>query len=353
MANFRYPEFEEAVSQQFQDLLGFDGKRLRVEQGRRAKDHGVDLIFHKGNQTFFVECKSSGDAASVSMAARQLKSYMQQAKRKGIPVVAVSYMGEVGQGICEKEGVSWIDLSGNGHLWAPPAVFIHVEGKPNRFKRKGRPGSVFATKSARIARWLLIKRKHAFTQRELAKVSGLDEGFTSRIVRELENRGLVSRDAKGAVQVADFNAMLEAWREVYDFSKHHVARGHIAARSSEDVLRQLAGQFQRSGIEHAATGLAGAWLLNPFAGFRLVAFYVRAMPPDEVRRALGFREEERGENVWLVIPNDEGVFDGASEHDGIRCVHPVQAYLDLKNHPERSAEAAEELRKKFLRAGDA
>jgi hypothetical protein len=29
-------------------------------------------------------------------------------------------------------------------------------------------------------------------------------------------------------------------------------------------------------------------------------------------------------------------------------VHPVQVYLDLKDHPERSTEAAEALRKKLL-----
>jgi hypothetical protein len=142
--------------------------------------------------------------------------------------------------------------------------------------------------------------------------------------------------------------MLDAWREAYDFAKHHIVRGHIAARSSDEVMRRLAEQLKREKIEHAATGLAGAWLLNQFAGFRLVVCYVAQLPSAEAQQAMGFREESRGENVWLVVPNDEGVFHGAAEREGIRCVHPVQAYLDLKNHPERSAEAAEQLRRKFL-----
>ena len=56
----------------------------------------------------------------------------------------------------------------------------------------------------------------------------------------------------------------------------------------------------------------------------------------------------RGANVWFVVPNDEGVFQGASEQDELRCVHPVQVYLDLKNHPERAREAAEHLRTRLL-----
>jgi DNA-binding MarR family transcriptional regulator len=258
----------------------------------------------------------------------------------------------VGRQLCAEAGVNWLDLSGNAHLEAP-GLHVHVEGKPNQFARPGRPSTVFAPKSARIARWLLVHPEHSFSQQQLADATGLDKGLTSRVVRELEEQGLISRDDNGAVKVADFDALLEAWREAYDFSKHHLVRGHVAARSSDDVLRQLAGGLKQSKAEHAATGLAAAWLLNQFAGFRLVVFYVAKLPSEDERRAMGFHAESRGENVWLVVPNDEGVFHGAAEREGIRCVHPVQAYLDLKNHPERSAEAAEELRKKLLKPSHA
>jgi len=53
-------------------------------------------------------------------------------------------------------------------------------------------------------------------------------------------------------------------------------------------------------------------------------------------------------NARLVVPNDHGVFEGAADFGGIRCVHPVQIYVDLKGHPERSAEAAEDLRARLL-----
>jgi hypothetical protein len=160
---------------------------------------------------------------------------------------------------------------------------------------------------------------------------------------------LVSRDRAGAVKVADFDALLDAWREVYDFSKHQVMRGHIAARSSDEILRRVSAQLKQRQVKHAATGLAGAWLYTGFAGFRLVAVYSTELPGPEARQAMGFRETESGENVWLVLPNDAGVFHGSSEREGIACAHPVQIYLDLKQHPERSAEAAEELRKKLLK----
>ncbi len=306
------------------------------------------MVAHAGGFIFVVECKAKGDAASAAMAARQAKEFAKRLKKKSIPLVAVPFMGQVGRRLCDEAQVSWLDLSGNAHLVAP-GLRVNIEGKPNKFKQPGRPRSLFAPKSSRIARCLLVEPDHAMSQRELAKAADLNEGFTSRIVRQLEVEQLVAREPNGAVKVAAFDVLLEAWREVYDFSKHHIVRGHIAARSSDDVLRRLAGGLKQGKAEYAATGLAGAWVLNQFAGFRLVVMYVARIPSAQAQQGMGFREEARGENVWLVVPNDEGVFHGAAEREGIRCVHPVQAYLDLKNHPERSAEAAEQLRQKFLK----
>ncbi len=126
---------------------------------------------------------------------------------------------------------------------------------------------------------------------------------------------------------------------------------------SEELLKSLNRSLKAADIEHAATGLGAAWLFTRFAAFRLVTFYVRERP-EAFLREIGFREDSQGANVWLVIPNDEGVFretktagdySGAKDVEGkIKCVHPVQAYVDLKQHPERSAEAAAELRQRVL-----
>ena len=339
----------EEVPKRLAELLGVPPSKVFVKRGTGER---ADVLVSVGDFKFIVEYKASGQASSVGMAARQTRESAQQLKKKAIPLVAVPYMGKVGQQLCEVENVCWLDLSGNAHLVAP-GLRGNIEGKPNQFKRPGRPHSLFAPKSSRIARWLLVAPNHAFSQRELANASGLDEGFTSRIVRQLEEQRLVSRDPAGAVKVANYDALLDAWREAYDFSKHHIVRGHIAARSSDEILRRVSAQLKRGKVEHAATGLAGAWLCSGFAGFRLVVVYVAELPGKEVCQEMGFHEMERGENIWLVQPNDDGVFYGSVEREGIACAHPVQVYLDLKDHPERSAEAAEALRKNLLKPSHA
>ena len=343
-------ETVDEISRRLADLLAVPANCVSVEHAPSLpgdESAQADLLVSAGGFKFAVEWKASGGAPAAAMSIRSLRRFVEKSREKLIPLVAAPYLGETGQRLCMEAEVGWLDLSGNARLVAP-GLLVSVEGKPNQFKRPGRPSSLFAPKSSRIARWLLMEPERAFSQRELAKASGLDEGFTSRIVRQLEAQQLVLRQARGAVKAADPAVLLDSWREMYDFSRHRIVRGHIAARSSDEILRRLSTRFIGDRIEHAATGLAGAWLLNPFAGFRLVVFYVAQVPSAEAQQAVGFREESHGENVWLVVPNDEGVFQGAAEHQGVRCAHPVQVYLDLKNHPERSAEAAEQLRQKLL-----
>lgn len=355
MSGVLHQRLEAEVPKRLAELLAVPVSRANVQRkpaAGRSQPGDMDLLVVMGDLTFVVECKARGEAASVAAAVYSVKEFAGRLKKKSVPLVAVPFMGEVGKRLCQEAGVGWLDLSGNAHLVAP-GLRVNIEGKPNQFKRPGRPRSLFAPKSSRIARWLLMKPDHAFSQRELSKTSGLDEGFTSRIVRELEEQRLVSRDSAGAVKTSDFDALLDAWRETYDFSKHHIVRGHIAARSSDEILRRVSAQLKRGKIEHAVTGLAGAWLWSGFAGFRLVVVYVAETPGEEACQDMGFHETERGENIWLVQPNDAGVFHGSTEREGIACVHPVQVYLDLKDHPERSAEAAEALRKNLLKPSHA
>ncbi|MFW5739323.1 MAG: type IV toxin-antitoxin system AbiEi family antitoxin [Myxococcota bacterium] len=326
---------------------------LRLPEGRltagrvpkRAAE--ADGVFKAGSTTFVVKYKGHSGAASVTHAVEQAKQYAQACGKGAVPIVAVAFMGEVGRGICEQAGVSWMDLSGNASIVAP-GVRILVEGKPNRFKRRGRPSSVFAPKSSRVARQLLIDPGKHYTQRELATATRLGEGFISRIVRRMEADGQIVRRKDGSVTVADPKLLLDEWHAAYDFSKHTILKGHIAARSSDEVIQRTRELLNKRKVEHALTGLAAAWAQTGFAGFRLVTMYLAERMWAEDLAEGGFRDEERGANLWLVVPNDEGVFDGHALHQGVPCVHPVQVYLDLKAQPERSAEAAEELRKRLM-----
>jgi hypothetical protein len=321
-----------------------DVKPSQVHRERERKN--IDLLVQVGIHRFAIEWKSTGTIAVVTAAIKQLKNYTREFPDL-IPIIAVPFMGPAGRELCMEERVSWLDLSGNADIVAT-GLRIHVAGNANKFKKPGRPKNLFAPKSSRIVRQLLLRATHPFTQRELAIETGVNEALVSRVVRELEAKALIIRDEAGAVKPRDPDLLLDAWLEAYSFRKHQIIEGFVAERSSDAVLQGLSETFKKTGVNYAATGLAGAWLLTHFANFRIVTFYLKTRPSKELLQQLRFKEQDRGGNVWLVVPNDEDVLTGSTEREGIISAHPLQVYLDLKGHPERAKEAAEAVRKEYL-----
>ena len=310
-----------------------------------ANSRSWDALLSVGAHTFALEWKRSGSLNQVAFAIHQMTEARDGLPYGVIPLLAVPYMGEQARERCAEARLPWLDLSGNARI-ITAGIFYQNLGHPNLFRRPGRPESAFGPKGSRVARRLLIEAGETFRQRTLAASTGLDEGHVSRIVGKLLESGLVERGRDG-IRVADADLLLDSWCEEYRFDRHTVLRGHIAAGSGDSLARSLAGALSEMEVSYATTALAAAWLFTRHAGFRLATVYLPETPSGALLADLGFREEPRGANTWLVIPNDEGVFDGASDVEDVRCVHPVQAYLDLLSHPERAREAAAELRSRL------
>jgi len=295
---------------------------------------------------FIVEFKSASSLASVAVATGQLKASTDDFPKSFVPLLAVPFMPQSGREYCREAGVSWFDLSGNARIVAP-GLYVYVEGYRNKFRRSGRPETPFGPSGSRVARWLLMHNQLRVRQRALASATGLNEGHVSRIVGKLIDLELVERDENG-VTVRHPERLLDAWQDEYRFDRHSIIQGHVPVRAGESVVQQVVPLIRQNHTSYAVTGLAAAWQISRFAGFRLSTIYIEEAPSENLLHSIGFRQEPRGSNTWLVIPNDKGVFQGAGDIHGVRCVHPVQVYLDLKGHPERAPEAAEELRRELF-----
>ncbi len=330
--------------------LGCDPSQIAIGEPDSGSfnDHRnrPDAIISLNGAVFIAEYKRSGKVNFVAEAIRLLEK-VETDRPDDVKLLIVPYMWEAGAERCREAGISWLDLSGNADI-VGSNIRVYVEGRPNQFKKVGRPTNIFAPKSSRVARVLIYNPSSSFFQRELSERTVLGEGYISKIVRELEKQSLIERIDDGAVGVSDPTLFLDAWTESYKFSKHTIIRGHIPARSGMELVDTLGKLLSREGIKHAATGLAAGWLYTQFAAFRIVTFFVDESIDARIFSSLGFTETETGSNTWLVIPNDRSVFWESKEISGIQCVHPIQAYLDLKEHPERSEEAASELRRLIL-----
>jgi len=304
-----------------------------------------DFVIEAGTAKFAVEVRNTDDIANVDAAIRKF-SVAQCTVADAVPLLVVPYLGPKAKQYVGQHHVSWMDLSGNADIRGP-GIRILIDGKPNRFAAPGRPSTAFSPRASRIARVMLATPDRQWLQSELVRETGLSGGYVSKVVGRLLEDELIARHADdGRVAPRSPSTMVDAWAQTYDFAKHSVAKFYAIGRTGPEVLTAVAGRLEAAGVDHAATGLAAAWQISQYADFRLASVFVAEPLLDPEK--LGLRPVEQGENVWIVTPNDAGVFYAANDVNGVKCVQPVQAYLDLAGHAERAKEAAAELRSHHL-----
>lgn len=308
----------------FAEILGIEAETVRLDVMGAGT---YDLRAEAGGKTLLIEVLGSTTPALLG----HWESVRRAAKRTEIPLLVVPFMTRSGRALCSERGINWVDLSGNASVRAR-GLHVRIEGQPDRFPRRGRPPSVFERRSSRLARLLLQHPGRDWSVRECATATGLNEGHVSRIVARLVEEGLLSRDGR-RLGVANPQLLLDAWREAADFTRHRILRGHVPARAGEELLATVSRRLVELRLDHAATGLGAAWLYDHFAMFRLATLFLREWPGPTHLEQLHFHEETKGANVWLVLPADDGVFEGARTLEGIPCVHPVQVYVDSKISP--------------------
>ncbi len=323
------------------ELLGRPAESFRAAHDGANRGAGLAFADDQGHR-WMIELKSSSAPGVVAAVGEQLAHYA--AVANATAVLVVPYMTAAGAAAAAERGINWLDLSGNAAI-RDEGLYVRVQGHPNAFPSRGRPSSPFAPKSSRVTRALLNDPARWWRQKDLVAATQLDDGRISRVVRRLGDAQLLAHRG-GELRPADPDLLLDAWANDYRFDRHETILGHHSG-SGIELARELSAKLTGFDVNHAVTGLPAAWLLDPFARFRLVSIYVDG-DPTEATDHLELRRNDRGANVQILAPDDESVMFGAQTLDGVPVVSAFQTYLDLRHLPERAAEAADHLRDRQL-----
>jgi len=248
---------------------------------------------------------------------------------------------------CREAGINVLDGKENG--------FIRIPGfRYERFieeTRKGRPavkGTPFPMKASRIVRALLSEPDHDWSQVELAKATGVTQGYLSIQQKVLQRSGYI-RVEERKLRVVDHGRLLSDWAEHYRFDRHQQSRYAFNATTYEEGLDHLGKIFRALKLSYAFTGWSGALLRAPYGiPDKWMAFIERI--PDAPEQH-GLYPVDQNENALLIVPQDIGVFQFSQEIKGLRVVSDPQLYIDLRKMPGRATEQAEVLRNKYLNRG--
>jgi hypothetical protein len=313
-------------------------KRVRKNQRQKnvEADFLLDLQMAGGPALqIVVEVKTNGQPRLARDAVNQLLR-CSRAFPMAYGVFMAPYISPQSADICEKEGIGYLDLAGNCRI-SFGQVFIRREGLRNPFAQKRDLRSLYAPKSARILRVLLMCPSEGWKTQALADEARVSLGQVANVKKLLRDREWVA-DGKAGFKLTDPMSLLADWAGNYTYRKN-TARDFYAMKGPDEAEAALAKACRELEIPYAFTGFSAARRVAPAVRGQRTMAYVGAISEALLERA-GLKEVPSGANVSLMVPYDEGVFYGAREVEGLRVVCPIQLYLDLQGYKGRGEEAA-------------
>lgn len=270
--------------------------------------------------------------------ARDLVDATREARARGALVVVARYLSEGTRTRLREADVGYVDLTGNVRVvLARPGLFIETQGASEDPDREERPArSLRGAKAGRIVR-ALVDRKEAPGVREIAALTKIDAGYVSRVLSLLDTEALITRVGRGRIESVDWPALLRRWARDAPLESRGNARTYLEPRG----LTALVGRLAKSDERYAVTGSLAAATFAPLASPRLATVWLR--DAHEAATRLALRPAEAGANVLLIEPDDEGVFEGAVNREGVCYAATSQVAVDLLTSTGRGPAEGEEL----------
>lgn len=274
---------------------------------------------------------------------RFVEQFIQLAERHGRlgeTVLAAPYITERSSNLLKENGCSYMDLSGNCRISAPP-LFISMEGRPNRFAKYEHDRNYFSRKSSAasvLLRTLLHDYRKVWKVQELAKQSGKSLGAAANMKSFLVDHGWAEDSSQG-FQLCQIEELLRAWAKEYHKKENRTIRCYSLDPPVE-IEQAISNWNKRRSGNAVLGGFSAAARYAPTVRYNKVSIYVEPQDMDEFMEDLELETVTSGENVTIIIPHDETPCLFTNEINGCVVTSPVQTVLDMLSGVGRGEEAA-------------
>lgn len=258
------------------------------------------------------------------------------------PLLIAPSLSDVLVGHCRDRGIQCADL--NGRVWVRigPVLIDRSASGGRRYRPLLTPPDPFQPKSSRLVRTLLSHPDRGWTQRELIARTGLSPGLVSRLTRHLIGQGWLN-EADRVLSVQRPDSLLDAWAAEDDWAKRTTLRQYsLLETDPERVARRLVHGFADEPL--VFTQWFAANLRHPYTPPPVVSAYVPTLPTEGALKSLGARPVGDGGTLWLIVPNDDGVFRETQKVGEFVLACDAQVYLDLLQVGLRGSDQAKALR---------
>jgi len=307
----------------------------------------------KGQQaTFAVECKAFSTPRALRDAVAQAKAYAQREKLE--PMIIVPFLSKERLDELEREGISGIDLSGNGIVVAPGKFSVYRTGAPNRFRTSAPIKNIYQKNSSIVGRVFLARSRYGGVteiRSEIQRRSGpvwppISLATVSKALKGLEDDLIVSRGDAG-ISLVQPDKLLDKLAANFSRAKDRPPfRAKVPAEGKElfELLLRTADELKAPIV---ATGNGSATQYAVMQRGPILSVY--CPEPETLFKRLGGTATDRFPNVEIIEANEPFLYFDAREDRGFRWASPVQVYLELMAGDKRDRETAEQVREFILK----
>ena len=358
--NRKIPTEKEMLDQLREDRIQLSPVTFRFLEGQPNVvvngrfDAFIEAKWQQNIAGFAVECKALSTPKAFQDGVNLLKSF--SLPNGWLPMLFMPFLSEWQLQELEREGLSGIDLCGNGVVVVPDTFAVFRSGEKNRFPSSAPIKNIYRKNSSMVGRVFLLCAGYETVQEIRTKINQrnllvnrwdkkpMSLSTVSKALKTLEDDLIVTRE--GTIRLLQPDKLLEKLRENYD---PPAVKERVRLKISEEngkVLKLLSKLSQTLDLPLMASGTSSVAQYAVMQRGDLLSVYC---PKVEVLlERLPGSQSDRFPNLELLAIEDETVYFDARQEGNFWWASPVQVYLELMAGDKRDQETAEQIKALIL-----
>lgn len=328
--------------------------QLEVD-GNRRLDALVEASWRKGKAKFAVECKSLSTPKAFQDGLNLLKI---SRLRKGYsPMLFMPFLNERQLEDLEREGISGIDLCGNGVVVVPGIFGVFRNGGKNRFSSSAPIKNIYRKNTSMVGRVFLVRSGYDTVQEICSEINRrnllvnswdkkpMSLSTVSKALKMLEEDLIITR--KDTISLLQPDRLLEKLDENYVLPN---IKERLRLKVPEDrgpLRKLLMNLSQKLDLPLVASGTSSVGQYAVMQRGDLLSVYCPCV--ERLLSLLPGNQMDRFPNLELVETGDETVYFDARNEGDFRWTSPVQVYLELMTGDKRDQATAEQVKSSILK----
>jgi len=322
--------------------------------GNRHLDAYVEASWRKAIARFAIECKSISTPKAFRDGLNLLKSTILP---KGyLPMLIMPFLSELQLQELEREGISGVDLCGNGVVVVAGTFSVLRSGEKKRFSSSAPIKNIYRKNSSMVGRVFLALPNYGTVQEICSEINrrnilvkdwdkrAMSLSTVSKSLKTLEEDLIVER--KDTIHLVQPDKLLEKLSENYVPPKINERVRLKVPGENRTIWELLQKKSQDLNLPLVATGTSSITQYAVMQRGDVLSVYCPRL--EMLLERLPGSQSDRFPDFELVETEDETVYFDARKEGNSWWASPVQVYLELMVGDKRDQETAEQVKSFIL-----